>query len=266
MIKLLDDLKLLEPIAKKNPYFGGIFTATATAVIDDPDLMSIWVECDEHKNPHTAINFKGETLQICTTKSLPGVETAMFMLKMIEDGNVQHIECDEATLAALKRFVSNIEVEKAMQMVLKKPIAIPEKDYDIRTEGNIDEVYEILGETFGVNESKSKDFWYLHMVRSVKRGQMTMFTLYEDNKAVSTAAIRGRTKNAGAITSVGTLPEYRKKGYASYLTALCANMLLAEGRVPYLVPANKEVQKMYEKLGFETEKPCYYIEIKNKED
>ncbi len=265
MIKLLDDIALLKPIAKVNPYFGSIFIAVATAVIDDPDLMSIWIECDEHGKAHTALNFKTETLQICTAKPIPGTESFIFALKMIEDGNIKHIECDEATFTALKKFLPNMKVEKAVQMVLKKPIKL-EVEHEVRAEGNYDEVFELLKAGFGTGSKDEKELWYLHMVRSVIRGQATLFTLYKDGKAVSTATVRGRGENAGAITGVATLPEYRGKGYASYLTALCSNMLLDEQREPWLVPANPKVEKMYKKLGFKAEKNCYYIEINNEED
>ena len=104
------------------------------------------------------------------------------------------------------------------------------------------------------------------MTRGVLKKQSTLLTLHNEG-AVSTACIRGRTKNAGAITSVVTLPEHRGKGYASYLTALCTNMLIDEQRTPWLVPANPGVQKMYEKLGYKAAKTYYYLyNIKEKED
>ena len=123
-----------------------------------------------------------------------------------------------------------------------------------------------MNKAFGKEDSPGKDLWKLRMVRGVLKKQSTLFTLYED-EAVSTACIRGRTEKAGAITSVVTVPEHRSKGYASYLTALCANMLIDEHRTPWLVPANPGVQKMYEKLGFRVAKTYYYLyNIKEKED
>ena len=44
-------------------------------------------------------------------------------------------------------------------------------------------------------------------------------------------------------------------------------MLIDEHRTPWLVPANPEVQKMYENLGFSAAKKYYYLyNIKEKED
>ena len=119
---------------------------------------------------------------------------------------------------------------------------------------NFDEAWEVTKTIFGEDEDSIKDFWKLKMVRGVLKKQSTLFTLSEDGKTVSSACIRGRTEKSGAVTSVVTIPEARHKGYASYLTALCTNMLIDEGRIPWLVPANPGVRKMYEKLGYKAAK------------
>ena len=43
MIKLIDDLSLLERLSEKEPYFGSLFNAAAVSFMDDPELLSIWV-------------------------------------------------------------------------------------------------------------------------------------------------------------------------------------------------------------------------------
>ena len=56
MIKLIDDLSLLERLSEKEPYFGSLFNAAAVSFMDDPELLSIWVETDEHGKAHSFLN------------------------------------------------------------------------------------------------------------------------------------------------------------------------------------------------------------------
>ena len=50
MIKLIDDLSLLDRFSEKEPYFGSLFTAAAVSFMDDPEFLSIWIELDEKGN------------------------------------------------------------------------------------------------------------------------------------------------------------------------------------------------------------------------
>ena len=266
MIKLLDDLRLLEPIAKEQPYFGALLYAAATPFLNDPELMSIWVECDEKGRAQTAVYVNTSSLSVCTSGGAPGAEALFFIAKIIEGGGIKNIDCDEPSLPVLKALFPMAELEEAVQLSIKNRIDTAEIENEIKTSENISDVSDLMSAAFGKKEKDDWELWYLRMVRCVLKGQTTMFTLYEGGKAVSTASIRGRTEKAGAITSVVTLPEYRRKGYASHLTALCSNMLIDEHREVWLVPANPEVRKMYEKLGFSFAKNYYCLYFNEKDD
>lgn len=266
MIKLLDDLRLLEPVAKAEPYFGAIFYAAATPFINDTDLMSIWVECDEKGRAHSVLNVTSDSILVCSDGTPPCAEMLFFITKLVEGGNIKDLDCDDIWFPVLKRIFDYAKVENAVQLVLKKRIDMPKIENEIHSESNIGDVSSLMSAAFGEKDKNSLELWYLRMTRSVLRGQTTMLTLYEDGKAVSTASIRGRTKKAGAITSVVTLPEYRRRGYASYLTAMCSNMLIDEHREVWLVPANPEVRKMYEKLGFKYAKNYNCLHFNEKEE
>ena len=265
MIKLIDDLSLLEGFSEKEPYFGCLFNAAAVSFSDDPDLLSIWVEIDEHGNARSFINAGTDFLMLFSPYGIPGFETVLFVTNLVSQGNIEHIECDENSFGVLRNLF-DFETEEAVQMFAENRIDIPENGFTVRDSENFDDGWKVTESAFGKETDSAKDFWKLKMVRGVLRKQSTLFTLY-DGEAVSTACIRGRTENSGAITSVVTVPEHRSKGYASYLTALCANMLIDEHRIPWLVPANPKVRKMYEKLGFRAAKTYYCLyNIKEKEE
>ncbi|MBR5872852.1 MAG: GNAT family N-acetyltransferase [Oscillospiraceae bacterium] len=162
--------------------------------------------------------------------------------------------------------IFDFDIENAVLMYCKNRIDMPKIDFEVRDRYNFNDAYSVMESAYGKKEPSAAEFWKLRMTRGVQKGQTTLLTLH-DGAAVSTACIRGRTENAGVITSVITSPDHRHKGYASYLTALCSNILFDEHRTPWLVPANPGVQKMYEKLGFVAAKNYYYLyNIKEKED
>ncbi len=266
MIKLIDDLSLLERLSEKEPYFGSIFNAAAVSFMDDPELLSIWVEIDEHGNAHSFLNASSDSIMLFSPYGIPGFEMVLFVTNLISGGTIKYIDCDENSFGVLKNLF-DFDIKNAVQMFAEKRIDIPENGFDVQFSENFDEAWNVTKILFDEDENSPKDFWKLKIVRGVLKKQSTLFTLSENGKPVSTACIRGRTKTTGAITSVVTLPEHRSKGYASYLTALCSNMLIEEQRTPWLVPANPGVQKMYEKLGFKAAKTYYYLyNIKEKED
>ena len=265
MIKLIDDLSLLERFSEKEPYFGCLFNAAAVSFMDDPELLSIWIELDEKGNACSFINAVADSVMFFSPFGAPGFEAVLFVTNLVSGGTIKSIECDENAFSVLKNLF-DFETENAVQMLTENRIDMPKNDFDIKSSENFDDGWKVTESAFGKEKDSVKDFWKLKMVRGVLKKQTTLFTLYE-GEAVSTACIRGRTEKAGAITSVVTSPDNRKKGYATYLTALCTNMLIDEHRIPWLVPANPEVQKMYEKLGYHAAKNYYYLyNIKEKEE
>ena len=266
MIKLIDDLSLLDGFSEKEPYFGSLFTAAAVSFMDDPELLSIWVEIDEHGEPYSFLNANSDSIMLFSPYGIPGFETVLFVTNLISGGAVKHIDCDENSFGVLKNLF-DFDVENAVQMFTENRIDMPENGFDISDSGNFDKAWKITKAAFGEEDDSGFDLWKLKMVRGVLKKQTSLFTLNENGEAVSSACIRGRTKDSGAVVSVATLPEFRHKGYASYLTALCTNMLIDEHKTPWLVPANPGVQKMYEKLGYKAAKTYYYLyNIKERED
>ncbi len=266
MIKLIDDLSLLERLSESEPYFGSLFSAAAISFMDDPELLSIWVEIDEHGKAHSFLNANTDSIMLFSPYGMPGFEMILFVTNLVSGGTIKHIDCDENSLAVLKNLF-DFDIENAVQMFAENRIDIPENAFDVRDSGNFDEAWKVTKAAFGEDDNSGFDLWKLRMVRGVLKKQSTLFTLNENGSAVSSACIRGRTEKTGAVVSVVTVPESRHKGYASYLTALCTNMLIDEQRIPWLVPADPGVRKMYEKLGYKAAKTYYYLyNIKEKED
>ena len=243
MIKLIDDISLLDRLSDKEPYFGCLFAAEAISFFDDKELLSIWVELDEQGRAHSYLKANADSVALFSPYGLPGAEMVMFATKLISGGNIKYIDCDENCYFVLKNLY-DFDTEDAVQMCCKNRVELPKKDFCIKDSYNFNDALEVMKSVYGENDKSSTELWKLRMTRGVFKKQTTLFTLH-DEKAVATACIRGRTENFGVITSVMTSPEHRHKGYASYLTTLCSNILLDEHRTPWLVPAGPDVQKMY---------------------
>ncbi len=265
MIKLIDDIKLLDRLCEKEPYFGCLFTAEAVSFFDDRDFLSIWVELDNSGNAHSFLKAGSGSVAVFSPFGIPGMEMIMFATKLISGGNIEYIDCDENCYSVLRNLF-DFDTEEAVQMFCEEPIDLPECESLVRSAYNYEDALAVMRSVYGDKDSLGEELWKLRMARGVNRKQTTLYTLHKE-KPVSTACIRGRTEKTGVITSVVTDPEHRGKGYASYLTAVCSNQLLEEHRIPWLVPANPQVQKMYERLGFKAAKKYYYLyNIKEKED
>lgn len=81
-----------------------------------------------------------------------------------------------------------------------------------------------------------------------------MFVIYKDGRPVSMASflpvritINGEKENARYVYAVATLPEYRKKGYASQILKHAAEKY----KEPLILqPSDTELHRYYERLGF----------------
>lgn len=264
MIKLLANPTLPDKLCFAEPYFGGLFSSAACAFSADPELMSIWVEEDEHGKALSAVSVGSRELMLLSGKGGPGAEMLLFVTKLAEAEDIKWVVCGENSVAVLKNIfdapVSMSPLMRCSRRIKTAPTAFTFADSD-----NTDGLLELLSAVADRDEFPDPEMWRLKIVRGVLRGQTTVLTLLDGEKTIAGACIRGRTKAAGSITSVMTLPEYRARGCASFLTAACSNLLRGEGRAAWLVPANERVEKMYERIGFRPSGTQYTFELTAKE-
>ena len=263
MIKLLDDLCLLDGLSEAEPYTACLFMAEGVALLPEPDLMDIWVELDEGGKPLSAVKVDSKRIALLCP-GLPGMEMLFFITKLAE-GGIKSIACGEGALPVLKSLFPG-RAEELSLMRCSKLAETEEPGFEIKVNENLDGAFELLWNAGEEDEAPSRELWMLKIKRGIAKGQITVLTVEVDGKAVSTATIRGRTKSAGAISSVATLQEYRRRGYASALTAACSKILFDEHRESRLVPANEKVQKLYERLGFAQTGKCYILHLDEKEE
>lgn len=75
--------------------------------------------------------------------------------------------------------------------------------------------------------------------------------IFLDSLAVSMASSTAECDGLAMIVGVGTLPEYRNKGYASMCITKLSNDLLIEQKIPCLFYNNPSAGRIYKNLGYQ---------------
>ncbi len=263
MIRLLDDLSLIEQLSFTEPYIACLFMADGAALLPQPELMNIWVELDDSGKPTAALKVDSEEITLLCGDTPPRAEMLFFISKLIDNG-IKYIICSEKISPVLEKlFVSKTETHCIMRCSC--PSYCESYNCEIKINSNLDSVFELLNNTVHIAKDVQNNLWMLKMHRGISKNQVTVLSIEKDGKAVSSATIRGRTKGAGAIVSVVTVPEYRGIGLASFLTTECSKILLGEHREPWLVAADEKSQRLYSRLGFTAFEKCFVLYLDEKE-
>lgn len=249
MIKLFDSENILEKICLAEPYLGSVFTANGSAFLSDPDLMNVWVEIDEKGAAVSSAMIDTETIGIISGKKGPGSEMLLFISKVAEGGNIKTVMCNEYAFGSVYPLFPG-KVRESALMKCSRHIRVPDPGLPVLESECFDDLIKVIIENGEEEDFTNLNTYKLKMVRGKKHGMVNSYLCYDGEKPVSTATIRGRSAKYGAIANVMTLPPWRHRGLASYLTAYCAEVLRSEGRAATLEPADEKVQKMYESLGF----------------
>lgn len=265
MIKLLENVEALDAFAESEPYWAALCAAYGEAFRNDPELQNVWVE-EENGKTTAVLKCDADSIVLLTGGKMPGAEMLLFVEKLLEGGNIDTVVCEEPTAAVLKNLHSFEEIREPL-MAAEKPaeILLP-AGFSLREDPPTDELFEIFVSVSGEEERKEKELWELKIKRGIAKGRTTVFSLYDGENPAACAMIRSRIGNFGAVACVVTKEEYRRRGCASYLSALCQNRILEEGKIPVLIPADERAQKLYEKLGFKPIKTEITLKLKKEEN
>ena len=118
----------------------------------------------------------------------------------------------------------------------------------IKSYAKLDE-YPKLMDLFNLEDYSSSDFesWYVDASHRIRHGCAKAFTLNVNEEIVSSGIFSSIYNNDAILTSVLTLPEFRRMGYGS---ALVSSMDACWGTV-YLMRDKDKNEEFYKKLKFE---------------
>ena len=120
-------------------------------------------------------------------------------------------------------------------------------DVEYLTTENYREVLELHRsiEEFNIFEVNEEAF-----LRPVKDGTGRTCFIRKDGRPVSAASSTAETGRMAMVVGVGTLKDYRKRGYASLCVSALCRPLLREGKTAYLFYDNPDAGRIYRRLGF----------------
>jgi len=199
-----------------------------------------------------------DTLVVHFEKAYPDLQGAYPMINqqfiLHEGGRFTYVNREEDTgdLGLRKAKLSYYP-----DMILKKYRAV-ESSVVFANETDADAVAHIWQVCFG------DDREYIDLYLTNRFQTENMLVIHEDGRPVSmlsllpvTVTIGGEKHQARYVYAVATLPEYRKKGYASRLIHHAFDKY---GEPLILQPADERLQWYYEQLGFEEvfrQSPCW---------
>ena len=134
-------------------------------------------------------------------------------------------------------------------LILKKNTSDCEAD-DIDSE-NIKSIFDVVFENLSPDE-KNTVFpeWYTDISLKKRRGLIRIKAVKEENRAVSCAATCSENEKCAVITSVATLSQYRRRGFAGRCVRSLSCELQNEGKSVYLITDNEKINFWYESMGF----------------
>nr|WP_205093108.1 GNAT family N-acetyltransferase [Thalassobacillus pellis] len=89
------------------------------------------------------------------------------------------------------------------------------------------------------------------MERGMKKGVARTFFIDQGGRIVSAASTTAENSLSAMVVGVCTLPEYKRKGYASACMIKLCRELLNEGKALCLFYDNPDAGNIYKRLGFE---------------
>jgi|LGVF01.2.fsa_nt_gb predicted GNAT family acetyltransferase len=120
----------------------------------------------------------------------------------------------------------------------------------VKTEEDCSKLYDLLVviDEFGIKK-QNRNKYIEGKMNSIQMG-VTLF-IEENGKVVSTVATTAETTKSAMVVAVATLPEYRKKGYASVLMiSLMKEYFENRHKELCLFYDNPKAGKIYKRLGF----------------
>jgi len=115
------------------------------------------------------------------------------------------------------------------------------------------------------NDVQSEIFDMKRDIEKVKQNIETKevigYLIRENGKIVSVASATAFTDKAAMIVGVGTLDEYRQKGYASKCVKKLCDYLYANGQKGVLFYNNPKAGRIYHRLGFEDQEVYHLFRI-----
>lgn len=231
MIKLIEKSDEFNAFNKEDIFYIRIMSLLK-AYSTDYRFALFYKQIDENENITAIISRLDNDYTVCHNKNFDRNELNDFFKTL----GFNSILCDdEVKLDFSFDFGVIMETNKKIEKVINYAA--------------IDE-YPKLMDLFNLEDYSSADFesWYVDVSHRIRHGAAKAVTLNVNDEIVSSGIFSSIYNDNAILTSVSTLPEFRKMGYASALVS--AMVCDIKGKV-YLMRDKNKNEEFYKKLGFE---------------
>ncbi len=165
-------------------------------------------------------------------------------------GDASVVFCDDRSCEIVSECLSIASIETGWVARLDKDFPVEPGNHCISLSEDFDEIAklictdDVMGRinTCDALSSSIKHRYMLSFVRS--------YVIEADGRIVCHAASYAETHGYAVISGVITMPQYRKKGYATSVVRNICRVFQSEGKDVYLFWYKDEVSRMYHKEGF----------------
>jgi len=105
--------------------------------------------------------------------------------------------------------------------------------------------------TPGFAETVDQDAWIAEASHKQRHGLADYYILKVNKNAISTASILFRGKGQAVLAAIATHPDFRRKGYGSWLVDYTLRQACADGLAVWLFTREDSLMDFYAPLGFE---------------
>ncbi|HEY3780397.1 MAG TPA: GNAT family N-acetyltransferase [Fimbriimonadaceae bacterium] len=137
-------------------------------------------------------------------------------------------------------------------MVHDRSIPLPESGATRNSRENLRESWQVCDRAFGEPEREITEEALDRSYENLKAGKQISASVLCDGRVASVGAIIGSSQSA-QVVAIGTLPEYRRRGYARDVVAFLLKEYYATGGdLAWLQYSQPNAGRIYESLGFTT--------------
>lgn len=180
-----------------------------------------------------------------------------FILFLTDDTDLDEVSSFMRVAGASSVICSNkysldlFGYEKSQGPILVRKEEIKEEvSLEISTP-QIKEAYELIVKSADryFTPPKFEDF-YVDINHKLRHGTMRLLGLYDNGSLAAVAMTVAESTKGAVIGAVACLPQFRNKGYGTYIVNYLTNILVKEGRSVYVHRAEKANKAFYDNLKF----------------
>lgn len=261
-LKSRDYRKAMDYVLKEPEYNLFIIGDLETYGLDDPDVSAYTADSWEGGEfPYFLLDYRKSFVFYSHEENFPAGEVAEFLSTrpmanlsgkrtLIERllSYLKGLESVPTYMAKLEAATYSSGTETTGPVAEKETLSGPRR----LTEDDIPAILNLLCqlEEFYTMRQKTQEENREDIRASITRGGR-MYGIFEDGTLVSIAGTTAENSISAMVVSVGTLTEYRKKGYASALVdRLCQDCFREGMKFLCLFYDNPEAGQIYRRLGF----------------